>query len=747
MFQGNSFNNARRALLHFAIIQIALSALILGYLNEPSAISDYPVSHIVLDSDGNLLNASLSAVDEWCIPVSLDKMGKWTAAAAIALEDKRFYRHHGVDPIALSRAVVSNIISGKRISGASTITSQLIRISHPRDRNYSTKAIEFWSAMRLEGNFSKKAILEAYLNRAPLGGNIRGVEAGARAYFNKSAKELSLAESTLLISLLRSPSRLRPDRYPTRAKEIRDIKIKYLFSIGIISGETMKTSLMEQVLPERYSMPRDVSMACVQIRKHTNEKSVIRSTINSKYQKLLEENLKQALSSMPERITGSAILIDNLSKSVVGYVGNVRHGSGLPASQVDCLAAPRSPGSTLKPFAYAATFDAGQLTPASLLADTPISFRGNAPRNYDLSFRGPVSVRTALSASLNTPAVRVLRMVGYPKTLSLYQQLGFKYFNEKPTHYADSLILGGCDVTAIELAAAYLTFARGGEYHTLNWVKSASSNSHKVFSSGASYMIRSILEDERRLIPLYQQLYKEDGERVAFKTGTSYGLRDAWCAGISAAHTLVVWFGDPTGRSYKELVGLDTAAPVLLKIFNELPKAKGKTARAPADIVTRKVCAVSGLLPSKQCRHIISDIAIKDVSSVAICNIHREIDGKFVTEWPPELSAWMQTRESQERDDAYVKITRPLKNSVIFLPENSVKARVFFSAEGNGELFWFLDGEFIGKDTAGKGIFADVSNGVHRISVMLGETVDLLDFKVVDPKEELKRQVMEQSIN
>jgi penicillin-binding protein 1C len=722
------------ALLILSIISTALASFCMFYLEpEGGILGDIKSSRVVMDRDGVILSVYLSPDDEWCIPVSLDKMGKWAPDIAVAIEDKRFYSHSGVDLLAICRAAVQNIASRKVVSGASTITAQLVRMSIPRQRTIKNKAIEFWSAVRLESRMTKKEILELYLNRAPFGGNIRGIEAASRAYFNKPSNLLTLGETTLLISLLRSPSLLRPDRYPLRAQRVKDAKLSYLFKKNIISRENMNLALDEQVSARRYAMPRRASMASSHVLRNSDGASLVRSSICLKYQDLLELNLKSALSRLPDSITASGVIIENKSGCVLAYTGNARDGSNSPAAQVDCGDAPRSPGSALKPFIYSEAFENGLLTPSSLLADTPVTFNGTAPRNFDTQYRGPMSARNALSLSLNAPAVRVLRMVGYAQTLSALKELGFSHIDKDSVYYSDSLALGGCDVTLLELANAYRTLAAGGNLSPLRWTEGTPQSYKRIFLPETAWMTSDILFDEKRLMPLYQQIFSETEIFIAFKTGTSHGLRDAWSAGYTDRLTIVVWFGIPDGRAHSSLVGLEAAAPVMLKIFRELwREGDSKPRQRPSGIYSRDVCALSGLPPSKACPHIMKDYAISDISPNSLCPIHKNIDGTLVTQWPKELDDWIQMKGRNSRLGEGIRITRPTGNKKIIAEKNKLNTRLFFVAEGPLPHYWYLDGKFIGMDKNGSGLFSDTSIGLHRASVLSMNASDTVEFNVVE---------------
>jgi penicillin-binding protein 1C len=734
------FTKTKRVFLVTIICQLICSLIFLIAVDFPSGFSSLDVtsfdrSAMVLDADGKILNVYLSKSDELCLPISLDKMGRWTSEVATTLEDKRFYEHGGVDILAIARAFWSNITSGRRVSGASTITSQLVRISIPRERTIYNKILEFWSAVRLEAVLSKDEILELYLNRAPFGGNIRGIEAASNAYFNKNAESLSLGESVILISLLRSPSRFRPDRYPDRARDIRNDKLDYLLEKGLISSKDVSLAKSEILPARRYPIQSNASMAIKHAIKQSQDEFVIESAIDSRLQLLLEKNITDAIDDFPLNITGAGIIVENSSGYVRAYVGNSRHGTSLPEAQVDCGAARRSPGSTLKPFIYAASFEKGLLTPASLIADTPIAFRGSAPRNFDMSYRGPVSARNALANSLNAPAVRVLRMVGYAGAKAILNRFGFSHINKEPLHYTDSLILGGCEVTLIELAAAYRALAQGGSYSPLRWAKDAALETKEVLSSEASYITTDILQDQGRVMPIYQEIFRENNRRIAFKTGTSYGMKDAWTAGYSNNYTVVIWIGSPTGLGHQRLVGLQAASPVMLKIIRELWNDFEKIPARPSGIYVRTVCSLSGDLPNKYCPQTETDLAIKNVSRVKLCSLHRNIDGKTYVAWPPELSNWMQPYEETATTVKNIKIIRPSPGHAVILQKSDGVERIFLSAEGDYPQYWYLDGKFVGVCENTEGIFTDVSSGIHKVSVLSGETSDTVSFEVKTPHE------------
>ena len=733
-----TFQKTKRLFLAAAIAQIIFISFFYFLIDKPSGFSEtdirqYSYSNIILDTDGKLLNVSLSDNDEWCVPVSLDKTGIWTSKVAISLEDKRFYKHKGIDIFAAARAILSNFRTGRTVSGASTITSQLIRIARPRDRTPYNKLLEFWNARKLENILGKDEILELYLNRAPLGGNIRGIEAASSIYFNKRASSLSLGETVTLISMLRAPSKFRPDRYPEKALYERNIKLNYLAARGIISTFEQTHAKEEILSGERYFMPNKASMAAMHVKRENEEKNFNFSSIDSNLQLLLEKNISDAVSEFPSLITGAGIIVENSTGFVRAYVGNSRHGESLPNAQVDCGESLRSPGSTLKPFIYASAFERGLLTPASLLADTPLSFRGSAPRNFDMSYRGPVSARQALASSLNAPAVRTLRMVGYNSAKIILNHFGFTNIDREPQFYTDSLALGGCEVTLIQLAAAYKALSNDGVYSPLRWTLDSKTYERKVLSPEAAYLVTNVLQDERRLLPIYQEIFNEKKMTIAFKTGTSYGLRDAWTAGYSKKYTVVIWLGSPSGVGNTLLVGMEAAAPIFLKVIRELSTDDEKMFSLPDGIGIRLVCSLSGNIPNKYCPQTISDLFILETSNTKFCTMHRNINGRLIVHWPMELQKWISKDDDLTSIKA-VKIIRPSEGNTIVLKNINQTERIFLSAEGDTPHYWYIDGKFIGICDS-EGLFTDVKPGTHKVTVLSGNASDTVTFYVKTPKE------------
>ncbi|MEG2019146.1 MAG: penicillin-binding protein 1C [Synergistaceae bacterium] len=726
-----------------AIIIILMWYTLTNLIFPKQQITTWQNSTVITDNTGNPLCATLSSNDEWSLSIPLEEMGEWMPKIIIELEDRKFYYHNGIDFAAIIRATIQNTKAKKTISGGSTITAQTIRLGIERERTPLNKIKEFNQAIILEYLLTKHDILETYLNRVPMGGNIRGIEAASLAWFDKSAKDISLAEATLLAGILRGPSYYRPDKHPERALKLRNRLLDTLAERKIITNEQAERAKREKIPTERNSIPSKRRQTAEQIIKQrgktTNRDKYgkIKSTIEITKQNLLEKELKNALKTLPTNITGAAVLIENENGAVRAYVGNAKEGEPNDTSWVDCAASKRSPGSVLKPFTFALAFEKGTLTPSTIMADTPYSMKGSAPRNYDRYYRGPVSARTALADSLNIPAVRVLRLVKPTNTLSLYRRLGFSSFTKDSEWYGDSLILGGCEVSPLETATAYRTLANGGIKSSTLWIEGEKKEKgEQIITNSSCYLTLDILKDTGRILPIYREIFGEKGTKIAFKTGTSYGLRDAWTAAVTKKYTLVVWLGDPTGKPTNTLIGLKTATPPAIKIMRALTPDGTKWFDKPHDVKERQVCPLSGAPRNQHCPQAITELYIKDTSATEPCTMHKIQNGKITVQWPQELENYYETKTAKEVNK--VTILSPQKNATYKKTANSTKLPLI--AEGKGTLYWFVNGE-LKADNDRENAFWEMKKGTHTIYVTDEQgNSDTAKIKITDGQKEPKKQ-------
>ncbi len=689
------------------------------------AVRSCSVSPGVFDFQGEPLRIWPSPEEEWSLPVSLDQMGAWLPRIAVEVEDRRFFSHGGVDFPALLRAAAQNFRAGKVVSGGSTITSQLVRLTFPRPRTLGAKLDEFRQALEMEKTLSKEEILELYLNKAFFGGMLRGVEAASLGWFGKPCKALSPGEAALLVGLLKGPTAYRPDRNYFGAKKRRDGILALLAERGVLD-ETAYLGALDEPLPrEMRPFPALAPLASDRLRREHPEKERIDSTLDRKIQEELQRIASRQVREFGSSVTLAALVLENATGSIRGAVGNARWGENTPGSWIDCSRVLRSPGSALKPFVYAAAFDRGYLTPDSLLADTPYGFGGRHPRNFDRVFRGPVSAGEALGLSLNVPAVRVLRMIRGNVFLAFLRRLGFSGFTKDSSHYGDALVLGGCEVTLEELVRAYGVFSSGGRLPALKWLREEESSEKNIFreriySPGAAFLTNLCLSRPERLSLTTQRLLEKRQLQICLKTGTSYGMRDAWAVAYTPEYTVGVWMGDPGGSPLEGVAGLRAAAPGAVEMLLSLGE-DASWFSPPEDVSRREICVLSGQPPGEACPATSMGWYIPGVSSGKTCSLHGREGGNTVLRWPRELRGYERGGTLREAPGK-LSIVSPRENLRIFtVPER--KEKIPLRTEGGvPPYFWYVNGMYQGKQEEGEDpYFWSLREGKHRLSVTDGE--------------------------
>ena len=677
-------------------------------------------SPALYDINGKLFHVRLSPNSEWQIPIPLEEMGKWLPIVAVNAEDGRFYRHCGIDFLAMARAFYQNIIHAKIVSGASTITSQTVRLAvserENRKRNFATKIREFIMAVKLENQIPKSKILECYLNLAPFGGNIRGVQAASLIYFGKSASQISRGEACLLIGMLKAPTLYRPDTKPMAALKRRNDVINLMERKNVFTSEEAKRAYLEILPKHKFDMPsRAYHYAELVLNPNPNaNEEAVNTTLNLEIQTKLEGILRQSLNDFPDDVTIAAGIVDNKNAALTAWVGNARFSY---TNWVDCGRSPRSPGSTLKPFAYLMAIEDGDLTASTLLADSSMAFSGRAPRNFDLKYHGAVTARVALSESLNAPAVRVLRSVGTDRVLSFMRSVGLRHLTQSAGFYGDSLILGGCDVTVLEELEAFTGIASFGIHRPIKFLQDTTSFYTRFASPEGCYIISDILRYNGEL-SLFARGTLGKQWRMALKTGTSYGLRDAWAAAWTPDYTVVVWAGRPDGTSWEGLIGARAAAPVAVKILRVV-SPKSSWYDRPDNLILRNVCTLSGKPPTALCPATKLDFAIENVTKTIPCDIHKFVSGKgVINHLPPEFLPNMPGLPNLPKLSDF-KIVSPISGAGVkyFTAPFDFQRKIPMKAEGAvNNVSWFLDGVYIGSSKPDKTFFHPVPDGLHVIS-------------------------------
>ncbi|MBA8683308.1 penicillin-binding protein 1C [Stenotrophomonas tumulicola] len=555
-------------------------------------------STLVVARDGSPLRAFADAEGVWRYPTSVDDVSPLYLQALLGYEDRWFWRHPGINPVALVRAGGQMLRQRRIVSGGSTLTMQVARILDPHTRTPWGKLKQMLRALQLEAHLSKRQILALYLERAPYGGTIEGVEAASWAYLGKPAAQLSHAEAALLAVLPQAPSRLRPDRHPQAAQQARDKVLARMAALGDWSNEAVADARMETVVARSLRPPLHAALLAQRLHAAHAGQARIQSSIDIGLQRTLEERLASYFSRLPERTSAALLVVDNQTLQARAYVGTLNFGDRQRLGHVDMVQAWRSPGSTLKPFLYAMALDDGLIHSESLLVDAPQSFGGYRPGNFDEAFNGPVSAATALRLSLNVPSVDLLDRVGRARFAARLSHAGIQLRFPRGSAPNLSLILGGTGARLEDLVGAFAAFNRDGIAGRVRYTDAEPLVERRLVSPGAAWITREMLESNPRPGQGTDTFDPGGRPRVAWKTGTSYGYRDAWAIGSTRRHTVGVWVGRPDGTPLPGQYGAVTALPLLFEVVDSLPRQRGDNAPAtmPASVSRADICWPSGEL-------------------------------------------------------------------------------------------------------------------------------------------------------
>ena len=546
-----------------------------------------PHAQLVVARDGTPLRAFPDRAHIWRHPVRVDEVSPRYIEAVIGYEDRFFRWHPGVNPLALLRAAGQWVQHGRIVSGGSTLSMQVARILEPTAHTLPGKARQIARALQLELRLSKREILELYLTFAPMGGVLEGVEAASRAYLGKPAKRLSESEAALLAVLPQAPSLLRPDRYPERARVARD---KVLERLEPVWGATaVADARQEPVIAQTVREPLLAPLFAERLRRLKPKETRIDTTLDATLQNTVEQLLASRLAVLPPRVSMAALVVDNATLDVLAYAGSADFSDSERFAHVDMVQAGRSPGSTLKPLLYGLALDEGLIHSESLLADVPQSFSGYQPGNFQANFSGPVGMTEALHKSLNVPAVEVLERLGPQRFVSLLRRGGLKLELPRGATPNLSVILGGVALNLEGLVGAYTALARKGVSGRPRYLPGAPLDEARMMSEGAAFIIRDVLEAGG---PLTRQIENGVGARrgIAWKTGTSFGFRDAWAVGVSDRLSIGVWVGRPDGTPNPGFFGANIAAPLLVDIFSAVDDAPALPRTPPSTVAQVRIC-------------------------------------------------------------------------------------------------------------------------------------------------------------
>ncbi|WP_285907075.1 penicillin-binding protein 1C [Pseudodesulfovibrio pelocollis] len=675
---------ARLALILAGLMLVApLAFLVLDALFPlPAGWLDAPSGTRLLDRSGTELRRFPASDGQWRFPVTLEEVSPALVTALVESEDRWFFVHPGVNPLAVLRAAWTNAASGRVVSGASTIPMQLARMADPGPRTLRRKLIESFRALQLGLTRSKTQLLEAYLNTAPFGGNIVGVGAAARIYFGKPPDRLSLGECALLAVLPRAPNRYDPSRHPEAAMTVRDQVLTLLAKRKAVDADEAARAMRQPMVAQRRPSPMLAPHFCLLTRARLGAEPVIATSLDLARQRTVERLLARHVERLRDLGigNGAVVVLDRTSREVLALAGSADFADDRRQGQVNNALAPRSPGSTLKPLLYALAFDRGLAVPGSRLLDVPVDYAGYAPENYTGIFSGRVTTAEALTRSLNVPAVRLLASTGLRDFHALLRQGGLETIDRPATSYGLPLVLGACEVRLVDLTNVYATLAQGGEHRPWRVTPpampeagssessgsgAASGPSAQLFSPEAARVIATMLTEVTRPDMPDSWRLTRDRPAAAWKTGTSFGHRDAWAVGFGPTLAVGVWVGNPDGTPVKGISGAVHAGPIFFDVLRALDQP-GRDLRLPEAPALRSVtlCAASGLPAGTDCPATVESPAGPTLA-LPRCAEHRRVlvdsatglrlEGSCLTApvpggravarevqtVPPELAAWL----------------------------------------------------------------------------------------------------------
>lgn len=740
-----------------------------------------PTSTVLLDRNGQLLGASIADDGQWRFPynpVVPDKFKK----AIIQFEDRTFESHWGVSFKGLGRAVYQNLQAGNKTSGGSTITMQLMRMSRKgQSRNVWQKVVEIFWATRAEWRYSKEEILALYTSNAPMGGNVVGLDAAAWRYFGRPAEQLSWAETATLAILPNAPSLMHPGKNRILLLEKRNRLLDRLYLVEDIDSITWTLAKLEELPEKPHPIPSIAPQLLTRVIQDGKKGQVVRTSIDLSFQERVNAIVSYHHDKLKEnQIYNAAVLVMEVETGkVVAYTGNVPNVAAEHGKDVDIITAPRSTGSILKPFLYAAMLEQGEITPKMVVQDIPTVMSGYSPKNYNLKYDGLVAIDDALSRSLNVPMVRLLTKFGVEKFHFSLQKLGFTTINEVPQHYGLSLILGGAEVNLWDLVSAYGMMARSLKRYPeigLGVNRKASYLDDNleyllekpVFTASTSWFtFKAMREVQRPEDDINWELFATS-QSIAWKTGTSFGFRDAWAVGTNSDYIVGVWVGNADGEGRPGLIGRQAAAPLLFDVFSAIPPSDWFY--QPYDeMVQTSICSKSGYRANESCPETTEEWIPKKTLNTSTCPYHKflfldstgsyQVNGSCYDLAQAKRQPWFVIPAVAEyfyknhdpnykkppppypgcefgQNESELAIIYPKSNSQIFIPLNfdEINEAIFFEATHVSEtmiLYWHLDDQFIGSTKKIHQMKFTPSTGKHRLTVIdeNGNT-ELVNFEV-----------------
>jgi penicillin-binding protein 1C len=725
-----------------------------------------PAATVVADRQGTPLRFYLAADDAWRFPVEREALPDELVRTVVEVEDRFFYRHLGINPAAVVRAAWSNLRAGRVVSGASTIPMQIARMVDPAPRTLSSKLRESFRAVQLDLHTDKESLLEFYFNLAPYGSNIEGVGAASWFYFGKAPAQLSLGESALLAVLPRSPVGFDPTRSPDRARLATDAVLDRLEQREIFPAAEITAARRHSTPTSRRRQPWQAPHFADMVHSREGRAGTVTTTLDLDIEQRVERLVARRTGVLRGEGIGNAaaVVIEIDDRSVRALAGSAGYFENQYDGQNNGATALRSPGSTLKPFLYGLAMDSGEVLPDSFLLDIPTDYAGYVPENYDGVYSGRVPARQALVKSLNAPAVRLLSRVGLAAFHELLVRGGLDSLGDDARRFGLPLILGAGETRLLDLTNLYATLAAGGVHRQLKLVESneRSGEGDQLLSRESAWLVTdTLMEVERPDVPRAWDLTR-DVPGVAWKTGTSYGHRDAWAIGFSDRYAVGVWVGNFDGKPVDGISGSAHAAPLLFEILRSIePGGVAPTRPRGLRIAMKQLCSVSHQLPGSFCPKTVPLAYLPGRSRLSTCSVHRRVpvdredggmltpdcaerpfDWRHVTVFPAELVAW-QRAQGEWPDGLPVvsghcrpggagevpKIVSPdaatpyrvRRDAPVEYQKIALTARPAADAR---QLFWYQDGLLVGSADVGEPLFLVPSRGRHRIAVTddLGRT-------------------------
>jgi len=716
-----------------------------------------PQSTFVYSREGRMLSCYTSTDRFWRRPVKLEEISPRLVQSVMAMEDRYFYYHPGFNPASMVSAAVDNIKAGRIKRGGSTLSMQIARMMEPKSRTISNKMLEILRAFQLEIHYSKDQLLEIYFNLVPYGGNIEGVGAAAYFYFEKHPHELSWSEAAILTAIPASPNKFRPDRNLDLCRKRRDRVLNTLVEQELITKDQAFSASGEVIPTARVTPPQMAPHFAQTAALNYAGLSSVRSTVDYDIQRTCERAAGHHHARLRSKDIHnlSIVVLDNQTGQLLAMVGSPDFADFAHSGQVNGAVAKRSPGSTLKPFVYGLAFDEGLASPLTRLEDIPVNYSGYKPVNYDEQYHGLVALDRALIRSYNVPVVNLTSHMGLSRVHAALRRGGLTTIDRPYLDYGLPLVLGACEVRLVDLANLYSSLARGGVVIPVtDTLQASTGQEQRVLSPEASYLITDILSRlERSDLPTAWQS-TTDMPRVAWKTGTSFGRKDAWSIGYNPEYTVGVWAGNFDATGSADIVGALIATPIVLDIFREISGGENATwFRQPDRVSERRVCAVSGQVPGRFCEETVGEKFIPGVSPSTRCEIHQRIHvstdkghrlcrhcahdvpkrDTIVSIFPAKAATWLARTgvatglpahnpncpnfqkgaapviTSPESDGTYYLVQgRPLQYQRILLEASA--------ADGHGRLHWFVDGEHLESSGTNERVFYQPEPGSHTLT-------------------------------